>query len=129
MFTYCDIHYAETKESVYIGYWCKSTSVIEVISPLRNVIFKQKRSLNSEKKIKKIPTSCLQREDLKVLLKLSEKNVRYHFTRILVMTGSHLGRWFPIFFYLWLKLHSGWFPFIVRFCLVSNMFSIYYSLN
>ena len=76
---YCDIHYAEKKESVYIGYWCKSTSVIEVISPLRNVIFKQKRSLNSEKKKKNSDFLPAARRSKGVTeIKWKEREVSFH---------------------------------------------------
>ena len=41
-------------------------------------------------KFKTIPVPFFQSTDLRVSLKLTEKNVSYHFTRIPFMMGSHL---------------------------------------
>ena len=70
-----------------IGYWFKSAYVKEVISPIQNFVVKPKRPL----KIKNIfLVLYLQRVDLRVSLKLSEKKVSYLFTRILAIMRSHI---------------------------------------
>ena len=75
------------KISVFTLYWYRSNYVKGVISVLKNVNFKEKWSLNVQKRS---PALSLHRLDLKVSLKISDTSMSYHFTRILVEKGSHL---------------------------------------
>ena len=60
---------------------------------ISNKLQKRKPDFQTKKILKKSksnPVSCLQQVDLNVFLNLNEKNVGYHFTGILVITGLHL---------------------------------------
>ena len=54
---------------------------------IQNVIFQEKISV----KINIFLVPCLKPVDLKVSLKLMEKNLSHHFSHILFMKGSYLG--------------------------------------
>ena len=78
---------SRTNGNVSLRYCCKFIHIKEVISTLQNVTSDKKDFL----KIFKIFASCHHLLDLRVSLKQIEKNMSYHFTRILFLKGSHLG--------------------------------------
>ena len=74
------------KQSVVLWKRCKSIYVKEVIKHSKTS-FSNKTILENSNKF---PALYLQPVNLKVLLKLSGKNVSYYITRILSMEGLHL---------------------------------------
>ena len=92
-----------------------SPDLKKVIITLQNIYFRWTISL----KIKNFPIPCPHPVDLKVSLKLSEKNVRYHIT---TFTGSHLFR------EEWKVYKKGIFLFYVRLDSLTSVHVKFYEI-